>query len=69
MYGLLLLVTVVISCLMLAPGIQDWLTKVRIGTLLNLVTLCTSYNFFIQGAILPRVDFSHIQTFGHNSGG
>jgi len=28
MYGLLLLVTVVISCLMLAPGIQDWLTQV-----------------------------------------
>ena len=29
MYGLLLLVTVVISCLMLAPGIRDWLTQVR----------------------------------------
>jgi len=28
MYGLLLLVTVVISCLMLAPGVQEWLTKV-----------------------------------------
>ena len=28
MYGLLLLVTVVLSCLMLAPGVQEWLTKV-----------------------------------------
>ena len=28
MYGLLLLVTVLISCLMLAPGVQEWLTKV-----------------------------------------
>jgi len=28
MYGLLLLVTLVLSCLMLAPGIQDWLAKV-----------------------------------------
>jgi len=28
MYGLLLLLTVVLSCLMLAPGVQDWLTKV-----------------------------------------
>jgi len=28
MYGLLLLVTVVLACLMLAPGVQDWLTKV-----------------------------------------
>jgi len=28
MYGLLLLVTVIVSCLMLAPGIQEWLTKV-----------------------------------------
>jgi len=28
MYGLLLLVTVILSCLMLAPGIQEWLTKV-----------------------------------------
>ncbi|XP_023342465.1 serine incorporator 1 isoform X2 [Eurytemora carolleeae] len=27
MYGFLLLVTLVVSCLMLAPGIQDWLTK------------------------------------------
>ena len=29
MYGLLLLVTVLISCLMLAPGVQEWLTKVE----------------------------------------
>ena len=29
MYGLLLLVTLVISCIMLAPGVQDILTKVR----------------------------------------
>ena len=28
MYGLLLLVTVVLACLMLAPGVQDWLTRV-----------------------------------------
>ena len=28
MYGLLLLVTVIISCIMLAPGVQDLLTKV-----------------------------------------
>ena len=28
MYGLLLLLTVVLACLMLAPGVQDWLTKV-----------------------------------------
>ena len=28
MYGLLLLVTLVISCIMLAPGVQDVLTKV-----------------------------------------
>jgi len=28
MYGLLLLVTVILSCLMLAPGVQEWLTKV-----------------------------------------
>jgi len=27
MYGLLLLLTTVLSCLMLAPGLQDWLTK------------------------------------------
>ena len=28
MYGLLLLLTLVLACLMLAPGVQDWLTKV-----------------------------------------
>ena len=28
MYGLLLLVTVIISCIMLAPGVRDLLTKV-----------------------------------------
>ena len=35
MYGLLLLVTVLISCLMLAPGVQEWLTKVE--TIVKLV--------------------------------
>ena len=28
MYAILLLFTLVTSCIMLAPGVQDWLTKV-----------------------------------------
>ena len=38
MYGLLLLLTVVISCLMLAPGVEEWLTKVPFCDNSNTVT-------------------------------
>jgi len=38
MYGLLLLATLVVSCFMLAPGIQDWLAKVPFCEESNSVT-------------------------------
>lgn len=38
MYGLLLLLTVVISCVMLAPGVEDWLVKVPFCEESNTVT-------------------------------
>ena len=31
MYGLLLLLTLVLSCIMLAPGIQEWIYTMQLG--------------------------------------